>query len=103
MESYYFENFYQPNICSQGLSLSLLGRADIKGMRIRLALHTQTLQVTQRVGTFLTEFILKAAGITGKTNSHDVRLSDAAFHLPGRWLQGQQERLLEPPAGSYEE
>lgn len=34
--------------------------------------------------TFLTEFISNTAWITAKTNSRGVKLTDPAFHLPGR-------------------
>lgn len=64
-----------------------------------MALHTQTLQVTQCVGHFKWLYSQRA-GITAKTNIRDVRLTDVALHLPGRKLQGQRERLSKPTAGS---
>lgn len=77
-------HFYQRKICSQGRSVSPLGEADIKGTRIRMALHTQTLQVFSARRPFLTDSILSTAGITAQANNPDVRLTDAGFHLTWR-------------------
>lgn len=79
--------FYQHKICSQGRSVSPLGEADIKGTRIRTALHTQTLQLFSACRPFLTDSILSTAGITAQANNRDVRLTDAGFHLT--WQAGE--------------